>query len=1720
MARIAELVPADSLAKYERDLTARGRRVLAMELPEESSPAFQAALGQLVGERLPRLTETHRTKVFAGRMRPAHVQLTAEQLAAQRRARPLAQRLGGQFLQGVAETMPSLESEPPRIRGVYEPEGRAEQAARMAGSTTMPVLLGAATGVGATVMGARAIMAGALAGGLPAAAMPGTARQRVARAVGYGATGGVGGKIAATVRPLRRVATESGLYGAAAPVLERATLAVQGDKWEPPTIQEVSQGVAINAAIGGAVSLATRRPAPGRQVPKNVEPVIENLRVPPEVAADPILARQTSQATAQLQQVIRGVKKPVRIQLGDRVIESAMLVPEQSRVIVGSEMPVRLNVVDVTTGRVFPIRYFGLRDFAESMVPPEPRGPIAEARESVRAEVAAGKIVPPDKITRIPRAESEAQQQRAAVLAQALSRRIAENPGDKRVRQWRRKLERLNKMTGRATEQTPATRKETLAPKEQDILARTTREGAVEPTPKPAQAATKAPASARPQPITHPQPHKAAAPAPASPPEGGAPSPGRGAPAPPAAAAPQRVRAPGMQFSDRVTAQRVADRLASSTPGSDPAVVEGKRGGFEIEVNPEPAQSRLKKFKPPAPASLTSEQRGVLKHAEKARSEVAGMRARGLTDDEIIEETKREQFASARAEGVQRTGGAPRVGTEERPTAPAAPVEAKPAPRARQSFEDAFDDAARQGRSVDDALAAAEEASGQKPPANFDAVGRHGTITRQAREAAGQEDMFGGAAMLGERSRPATPPERVASVPTGAGEAREVAPVAGESKPVTVRSQIIHRHEAFQQRETGAAELVQPQNIQALLSREGGFSLDEIRKRPLIVWRDVAGEIGPAGRSYVIDGHHRLELAQHQWAKREDGTWVKTGQADRDIPAVEIGGTLAQAKEQARVANLAGISNTYTEKARIARELREQGKSAKDVAAQLDNVSTAKVERMVAFSHLDRATREQYFPAGSEDALIPVGHGEALGALAKRHPKLMTPLVQGQFLRRALDEGMTPAALETEAKGWVDTMSLLSQETLNVSGVTGTKLLMTPKQFGDTVGRVLREIDSVANAVKARTKAIKAELDEALATDDRAAVAVFQKSVQKLQARLTRARDLWASVRPKLNAAIKAEAEGKGSFDAAIRGIKADVDAVLGSERKPPPGGGLSAFGVGEIHRWLAQAIERVRRKFPDALEPPEPPAPLNDDALSRVVSGLKKLRPRLGEQREVLRRERGQRFASAREVARETSGESGLYAELSRMRGEHTKVTSKLRLALSQADVDGLLDRAKHHPLLTQAESMRARLAFLDVLKGKVPQENELDLLQRVYGQEFVREVLNLRPLMARLADLGYEVWNLPKSLWATLDLSAPLRQGMPAGIRHPREFGAAFREMFRYFADEKYFNASQAEIAQRPTYSAMRDAKLALTDLGALINQREEQFISSLAERALSSLGKRLPGPAGAPVRTAEWLHKASARAYTGFLNRLRADVFDSLVRDGRRAGIKMEAGQLRNIAKLVNTMTGRGESALLSKHAGLANSIFFSPRLIASRINMLNPGYYARLDPFTRRRAIESMVAYSAAVTTVLTLTAMAGADVETDPRSADFAKVRVGNTRWDIFGGFQQYIRAAARIAQPPGRSNRLGEIGRFGETKLSPALSFTVDMLRGRTMIGEKVESAKAFGKLFVPLMVQDVYEASRQYGPALGPAVAAPAALGVGVQTYEPRSPKPRRPRRRTLEAY
>ena len=390
-------------------------------------------------------------------------------------------------------------------------------------------------------------------------------------------------------------------------------------------------------------------------------------------------------------------------------------------------------------------------------------------------------------------------------------------------------------------------------------------------------------------------------------------------------------------------------------------------------------------------------------------------------------------------------------------------------------------------------------------------------------------------------------------------------------------------------------------------------------------------------------------------------------------------------------------------------------------------------------------------------------------------------------------------------------------------------------------------------------------------------------------------------------------------------------------------------------------------------------------------------------------------------------------------------------------------------------------------------PPEEITNLRNQLVNKAPTSEVPEVAPNIPEKIRPLNELANVTKSMMASMDISAPLRQGLP--LIHRKEWWSSLDDMMKSLVSEKNYTTLMQTIESKPTYDLAKKSGLSLTSLDNILS-REEAYMSKWAEK--------IPGV------------RASERAYVGFLNKLRSDTFDSLITSAEKSGRELTPELTRSIAKYINTSTGRGSLGSLEKAAVELNYVFFSPRMISSRLTMMNPAYYIKADPFVRKEALKSLFALAAAGETVSELGRLAGGTVNNDPTNPDFQKVKIGNTRLDPYGGFQQYIVAASRLMSGKSTSStsgktwtmgenfvaptRLSTVANFARSKLSPVASFAADLLQGKDFSGQPINVPKEIADRFTPMLIQDIIGLAKE-DPSLLP-LGIPAALGMGLQSY------------------
>lgn len=415
-------------------------------------------------------------------------------------------------------------------------------------------------------------------------------------------------------------------------------------------------------------------------------------------------------------------------------------------------------------------------------------------------------------------------------------------------------------------------------------------------------------------------------------------------------------------------------------------------------------------------------------------------------------------------------------------------------------------------------------------------------------------------------------------------------------------------------------------------------------------------------------------------------------------------------------------------------------------------------------------------------------------------------------------------------------------------------------------------------------------------------------------------------------------------------------------------------------------------------------------------------------------------------------------------------------------------------------------RKDFAQKSKSEQPTDNEFqdavrekNKIQHEYDIEQEKNRLDNRSFSEKAKDLALDAVNLPKGLMTTADLSAPLNQGLFLLPRNPIEWGKAFIEMHKQAFSQKKSEDWLGKLQASPEYELMKQSKLYIAEPNSKLSAKEEQWMTNTAQKI--------------PLYGA--LVRGSERAYVGFLNKLRTDVFakgaDQLSKQGYT--FKNDPEAYKTWANFVNNATGRGNLGSFEKAAVGLNTFFFSPRNLASKIGILRPDRYAQMAPPARKMALQNTLSFVAFGIAVLGLAKLSGADVDMDPRSSDFGKIKIGDSRYNILPGFGPLIRTVAQIATGERKStsygeirdiNRLDPLAKFGRSKLSPTVGMGVNVLDGgKDMVGNEITPQSAATDLVSPLMIQDLYSLYKDGGMPFVAAGLIPAMYGIGVQDYK-----------------
>jgi hypothetical protein len=626
-------------------------------------------------------------------------------------------------------------------------------------------------------------------------------------------------------------------------------------------------------------------------------------------------------------------------------------------------------------------------------------------------------------------------------------------------------------------------------------------------------------------------------------------------------------------------------------------------------------------------------------------------------------------------------------------------------------------------------------------------------------------------------------------------------------------------------------------------------------------------------------------------------------------------------------------------------------------------------------------------------------------------------------------------------------------------------------------------------------------------------------------------------------------ARARAAVQRNILGGGADLDAGVlaaiekGAGRRLPRGGdGLNVginfgFERGGEHGLLPDAVRAVGRRLrgeergqlggaAEDLPPELPvhgPRTLEDEMAQAIQKPMKSVRRR---QQAGYTPARAEKFARASEAYHAAGGGiAGREAYGRELAGELPKLnfTGTKHLG-GGAEMDRLTNKI-FDKLGTSPEAYRASGALKKSVLGVVPTDSEIALLERVFPPADVKKAVQLAKGERSKWEVWKDVLQIPRTMQSSGDISGLFRQALPVLTRHPTMWAEAIPESLKGAWSQERFDKWMADLRQKPGFVESTDAGVQYSKTGESFHGGkvvEEAYGSQLAEK-LPIVGH-------------------SARQYTAFLDDLRLKLWNHLLpgveADALKAAGKRSFGKLTpnrgldpeealgrahaDLARYVNSMTGRGPMPWKLKEAApLLNAIFFSPRLLSSRFDLLlSPATYMRASPKVRRQAVRSMFQTVATGMGVLyAANQIPGWQVGLNPTSSDFGRIKIGDTRIDIWGGFQPIVKLFAQVktgkitSSVTGEEEKLGS-GKYGSKtdlsilmkfmreKLSPNASFVVDLADEQNVIGQPFKWKNQLWRM-APMLAHDIYETQVYAGPkAPAGVVGGLGALGFSTMTY------------------
>lgn len=433
-------------------------------------------------------------------------------------------------------------------------------------------------------------------------------------------------------------------------------------------------------------------------------------------------------------------------------------------------------------------------------------------------------------------------------------------------------------------------------------------------------------------------------------------------------------------------------------------------------------------------------------------------------------------------------------------------------------------------------------------------------------------------------------------------------------------------------------------------------------------------------------------------------------------------------------------------------------------------------------------------------------------------------------------------------------------------------------------------------------------------------------------------------------------------------------------------------------------------------------------------------------------------------------SGKEAIGRSMGKLRGQLTDYVQRyiaLDDVVSPATIEAALDDIADNTNLTYFDRINLTNpdnngAFDKFRMGTALTRGEVNLIKKwskVIGEIAEKRIPVLNRVFAHIED----IIAFPKEA-AALDIQMRRQAGWLRG-RHPVLYGKAIGKNLLAYMNKKYADNLAEQVEDSPNHEDARNHGVRFLERAGE-GENPEQYFS------------RIPGK----IPKVGKIYVASMRGFIDSYNWMQQALWDNKIETWTQKGVDITDEMKYDLADFDNTMLGMSPAKSNFGRAArrVLSPVMWSPTLTWSRIRTPSMLF---TNPTMRAEVALTLSSYvGSGLFMMMAASLIAKAfgrkePCEWDSRSVDFGKVRIGDTRFDVFGDGGTYIRALMQLiyAEKKNQAGRLRNrprievIKQFVRNKRAPIFDFLAKIWTGRTYYGGPAfelpdwEKAKAEG---------------------------------------------------------